>query len=80
MNTNIDRTEMKVEDIEKCELSFLFYMIWKRKTIEGSTHILISDRFNGISGNNVEKDKQTVENCEWTEVFAQEELPTKPNS
>ena len=82
MNTNIEnRTEMKVEDIEKCELSFrIWYRYGNASTIKGSTHVLVSDQFNGINGSNVDQDKQTVENCEWTEVFAQEELPTKPNS
>lgn len=72
---------MKVEDIEKCELSFrIWYRYGNASTIKGSTHVLVSDQFNGINGSNVDQDKQTVENCEWTEVFAQEELPTKPNS
>ena len=76
-----NRTEMKVEDIEKCELSFrIWYRYGNASTIKGSTHVLVSDQFNGINGSNVDQDKQTVENCEWTEVFAQEELPTKPNS
>lgn len=76
-----NRTEMKIEDIEKCELSFrIWYRYGNANTIKGSTHVLVSDQFNGISGNNVDQDKQTVENCKWIEVFTQEELPTKTNS
>lgn len=83
-DTNIETAlqKWKVEDdTEKCELSFrIWYRYGNASTIKGSTHVLVSDQFNGINGSNVDQDKQTVENCEWTEVFAQEELPTKPNS
>lgn len=76
-----NRTEMQVEDIEKCELSFrLWYRYGNKNTINGSTHVLVSDKFGGLNGNNVEQDKQSVESCEWTEVFAQDELPTGVNS
>lgn len=67
---------MQPEDVEKCEINFsVVYDYGSAKTIEGSTHILISDQFEGISGNNVEKDKEAVTNCEWTELVSQNELP-----
>lgn len=67
---------MQPEDVEKCEINFsILYDYGNAKTIEGSTHILISDRFGGISGNNVEKDKEAVTNCDWTELVSQEDLP-----
>ena len=71
-----NRIEMQPEDVEKCEINFsVVYDYGSAKTIEGSTHILISDQFEGISGNNVEKDKEAVTNCEWTELVSQDELP-----
>ena len=71
-----NRIEMQPEDVEKCEINFsIVYDYGNAKTIEGSTHILISDQFGGISGNNVEKDKEAVTNCDWTELVSQEDLP-----
>ena len=70
---------MQPEDVEKCEINFsVVYDYGSAKTIEGSTHILISDQFEGISGNNVEKDKEAVTNCEWTELVSQDELLKQP--
>lgn len=37
---------MQPEDVEKCEINFsVVYDYGSAKTIEGSTHILISDQF-----------------------------------
>ena len=71
-----DRIEMQPGDVERCEINFsILYDYGNAETIEGSTHILISDQFEGISGNNVEKDKEAVTNCDWTELVSQEDLP-----
>ena len=74
-----DRIEMQPEDVEKCEINFsILYDYGNAKTIEGSTHILISDRFGGISGNNVKKTKKLLLTVTGRNLSARKIFPKQP--
>ena len=78
-----NRTEMKIEDIEKCEINFDMvaqYDAPPKNTPQTALDIFISDNFPGMAKNNFEADKLLVEGFDWTYLIPTEELPVKVES